>query len=83
MYGRDTGTGTSRSPPLHSSVREDYGSFRFAVADASFCCNDVSAIHTLVVVRTTFQSAIVVGSTHCKHEQSSADEVQGLAITHF
>jgi hypothetical protein len=44
-------------------------------ANASFCyCDDVSAIYTLVVVRTTPQSAIVVGSTHCKHKQSSADE---------
>jgi len=52
--------------------------------DASFCyCNDISAIHTSVVVRTTPQSAIVVGSTHCKHKQSSADEVQGHAITQF
>ena len=31
VYGRVTGTGTSCSPPLHSSVREDYRSFRFAV----------------------------------------------------
>ena len=31
MYGRVTGTGASRSPPLHSSVREVYSSFRFAV----------------------------------------------------
>jgi hypothetical protein len=54
-------------------------------ADASFCyCDDVSAINTLVVVRTAPQSAIVVGSTHCKHKQSSADEVKGQAITtHF
>jgi hypothetical protein len=53
-------------------------------ADVSFCyCDDVSAIYTLVVVRTTPQSAIVVGSTHCKHKQSSADEVKGQAITHF
>ena len=34
-------------------------------ADASFCyCKDVSAINTSVVVRTTPQSTIVVGSQH-------------------
>ncbi len=34
-------------------------------AEASFCyCKDVSAINTLVVVRTTPQSTIVVGSQH-------------------
>jgi hypothetical protein len=31
VYGRVTGSGDSCSPPLHSSVRENYGSFRFAV----------------------------------------------------
>jgi hypothetical protein len=30
-YGRVKGTGASCSPPLHSSVREDYRSFWFAV----------------------------------------------------
>jgi hypothetical protein len=34
-------------------------------------------------MRTTPQSSIVVGSTHCNYEQSSAGEVQGQAITHF
>ena len=34
MYGRVTGSGDSCSPPLHSSVRENYGSFRFAVCMA-------------------------------------------------
>ena len=31
MYRRVTGSGDSCSPPLHSSVRENYGSFWFAV----------------------------------------------------
>ena len=31
MYRRVTGSGDSCSPPLHSSVRENYSSFRFAV----------------------------------------------------
>ena len=33
MYGRVTGSGDSCSPPLHSSVRENYSSFRFAVIE--------------------------------------------------
>jgi len=33
VYRRVTGSGDSCSPPLHSSVRENYSSFRFAVME--------------------------------------------------
>jgi hypothetical protein len=41
-YGRVKGTGASCSPPLHSSVREDYRSFWCAV---SALVNDAKIRH--------------------------------------
>ena len=51
MYGRVTGSGDSCSPPLHSSVRENYSSFRFAVQVTTGGIS-VKGIHSIDLLAT-------------------------------
>lgn len=72
MYRRVTGSGDSCSPPLHSSVRENYSSFRFAVNWATVRAS--AALKAFMAVKNMITEKKIVYSNRTSYSDDDSDE---------